>query len=78
MLKISELGLVQMTRKRTRESLEEMLTEPCPHCEGRRVVKSVPTLAAEVVRGIQRKAGPPSAHGHAGGQGQPGGRALSL
>ena len=45
-LKISELGLVQMTRKRTRESLEEMLTEPCPHCEGRRVVKSVPTLAA--------------------------------
>jgi ribonuclease G len=55
-LKISELGLVQMTRKRTRESLEEMLTQPCPHCEGRRVVKSVPTLAAEVVRGIQRKA----------------------
>jgi ribonuclease G len=52
-LKISELGLVQMTRKRTRESLEEMLTEPCPHCEGRRVVKSVPTLAADVVRGIQ-------------------------
>jgi ribonuclease G len=55
-LKISELGLVQMTRKRTRESLEEMLTQPCPHCEGRRVVKSVPTLAAEVVRGIQRAA----------------------
>jgi ribonuclease G len=55
-LKISELGLVEMTRKRTRESLEEMLTEPCPHCEGRRVVKSVPTLAAEVVRGIQRAA----------------------
>ncbi|MGH7840388.1 MAG: Rne/Rng family ribonuclease [Candidatus Binataceae bacterium] len=55
-LKISELGLVQMTRKRTRESLEEMLTEPCPHCEGRRVVKSVATRAAEVVRGIQRAA----------------------
>jgi len=55
-LKISELGLVQMTRKRTRESLEEMLTEQCPHCEGRRVVKSVPTLAAEVIRGIQRTA----------------------
>jgi ribonuclease G len=55
-LKISELGIVQMTRKRTRESLEEMLTEPCPHCEGRRVVKSVATRAAEVVRGIQRAA----------------------
>jgi ribonuclease G len=55
-LKISELGLVQMTRKRTRESLEEMLTQPCPTCEGRRVVKSVPTLAAEVLRRIQRTA----------------------
>ena len=54
-LKISELGLVQMTRKRTRESLEELLTDACPHCEGRRVVKSVPTLAAEVLRGVQRE-----------------------
>ena len=57
MLKISELGLVQMTRKRTRESLEELLTEQCPQCQGRRVVKSVPTLAAEVLRGIHREAG---------------------
>jgi len=55
-LKISELGLVQMTRKRTRESLEKLLTENCPRCEGRRVVKSVATLAAEVLRGIQREA----------------------
>jgi ribonuclease G len=54
-LKISELGLVQMTRKRTRESLEELLTDTCPHCEGRRVVKSVPTLAAEVLRGVHRE-----------------------
>ena len=55
-LKISELGLVQMTRKRTRESLEKLLTETCGRCEGRRVVKSVATLAAEVLRGIQREA----------------------
>jgi ribonuclease G len=55
-LKISELGLVQMTRKRTRESLEKLLTDTCPRCDGRRVVKSVPTLAAEVIRGIQREA----------------------
>ncbi len=55
-LKISELGLVQMTRKRTRESLEALLTEQCPRCQGRRVVKSVPTLAAEVMRGILREA----------------------
>jgi ribonuclease G len=57
MLKISELGLVQMTRKRTRESLEAMLTEPCPQCHGCRVVKSVATSAADVLRGIQRVAG---------------------
>jgi ribonuclease G len=55
-LKISELGLVQMTRKRTRESLEKLLTETCPRCDGRRVIKSVPTIAAEVLRGIQREA----------------------
>jgi ribonuclease G len=57
MLKISELGLVQMTRKRTRESLEAMLTETCPRCNGCRVVKSVATLAADVLRGLQRAAG---------------------
>ena len=55
-LKISELGLVQMTRKRTRESLEELLTEQCPQCQGRRVVKSVATLAAETLRAIHREA----------------------
>src|SRR5262249_12430707 len=55
-LKISELGLVQMTRKRTRESLEALLSEQCPRCQGRRVVKSVPTVAAEVMRGIWREA----------------------
>ena len=44
-----------MTRKRTRESLEALLTDLCPRCEGRRVVKSVSTLAADVLRGIQRE-----------------------
>ncbi|MGH7865394.1 MAG: Rne/Rng family ribonuclease, partial [Candidatus Binataceae bacterium] len=56
MSSISDLGLVQMSRKRTRESLEALLTEPCPRCHGRRVVKSVATLAAEVLRGIYRDA----------------------
>jgi len=55
-LKISELGLVQMTRKRTRESLGQMLTESCPTCAGAGVVKSTATLAAEVLRGIHREA----------------------
>jgi len=56
MFKISELGLVQMTRKRTRDSLQAMLTEPCARCNGRAVIKSLPTLAGEVLRGIQRDA----------------------
>ncbi len=46
--KISELGLVEMTRKRTRESLVQLLTEPCPTCEGAGVVKSVQTVAYEL------------------------------
>ena len=39
-LKISELGLVEMTRKRTRESLVQQLCEPCCYCEGRGYVLS--------------------------------------
>ena len=56
MFKISELGLVQMTRKRTRDSLQAMLTDQCPRCNARAVIKSTPTLAAEILRGIQRDA----------------------
>ena len=52
--KISELGLVEMTRKRTRESLVQLLTEPCPLCEGAGVVKSVTTVAYEILREIRR------------------------
>jgi ribonuclease G len=52
--KISELGLVEMTRKRTRESLHQLLTEPCPTCEGRGVVKSTTTVGYEVMREVRR------------------------
>ncbi|HEY1813755.1 MAG TPA: Rne/Rng family ribonuclease [Kofleriaceae bacterium] len=52
--KISELGLVEMTRKRTRESLVQLLTEPCPTCEGSGVVKSVETVAYEILREVRR------------------------
>jgi ribonuclease G len=52
--KISELGLVEMTRKRTRESLVQMVTEPCPTCEGAGVVKSVTTVAYEILREVRR------------------------
>ena len=55
-LRISELGLVQMTRKRTRENLERLLSSPCPYCDGRGRIKSVLTVAHEVLRKIQREA----------------------
>jgi len=54
-LKISELGLVEMTRQRTRESLENQLLSPCPHCEGRGRIKSSVTVAYEVLRAIKRQ-----------------------
>src|SRR5262245_23163193 len=54
-LKISELGLVEMTRQRTRESLENQLLRPCPHCEGRGRIKSPATVAYDVLRAIKRQ-----------------------
>lgn len=53
-LKISELGLVEMTRKRTRESLLRALTETCPYCEGRGVIKNSATICSEIYRAIRR------------------------
>jgi ribonuclease G len=53
--KISELGLVEMTRKRTRESLGRMLTEPCFYCDGKGYLKSKTTVCYEVLRQIRRE-----------------------
>ena len=52
-LEISELGLVEMTRKRVRQSLQSLFCAPCPTCKGSGVVKSDATLAAEIFRKIQ-------------------------
>lgn len=53
---ISNLGLVEMTRKRTRESLERTLCEPCSVCNGRGIVKTAETVAYEIFREITRMA----------------------
>jgi ribonuclease G len=53
---VSELGLVEMTRKRTRESLERLLCEECPSCGGRGVLKTAETLCYEIFREILRDA----------------------
>lgn len=51
---VSSLGLVQMTRKRTRESLEHILCESCPTCKGRGSVKTAETVCYEIFREILR------------------------
>ena len=51
---VTSLGLVQITRKRTRESLERLLCEPCPTCAGRGSLKSVETVCYEIFREILR------------------------
>ncbi|MGM8885223.1 Rne/Rng family ribonuclease [Psychrobacter sp. 1U2] len=51
---VSELGLVEMTRKRTRESLGQQLCEPCATCEGRGFVKTAETVCFEIFREIMR------------------------
>ncbi len=55
-LKISELGLVQMTRKRVQEDLVRYLSEPCPTCEGRAQIRSRQTVCYEIFRELQREA----------------------
>ena len=54
-LPMSELGLIEMTRKRTRENLGRFLTEPCQYCEGRGVIKSKKTISYEIFRDLERE-----------------------
>ncbi len=52
----SQLGLVEMTRKRTRESLAHLLCEPCAACEGKGSVKTARSVAYDILREILREA----------------------
>ena len=54
-LEISELGLVEMTRKRVRQDLRSLLSVVCPTCKGSGITKSDATLATEIFRGVQAK-----------------------
>jgi len=53
---LSELGLVEMTRKRTRESLQQILCEDCLICQGRSTTKTAETVSYEIFREIMRVA----------------------
>lgn len=52
---VSQLGLVEMTRKRTRESLQHILCEDCPNCDGRGFVMTAETVCFEVFREVIRQ-----------------------
>jgi ribonuclease G len=70
-LAISEFGLVEMTRKRVRESLQQFLCEPCEYCDSKGYVKSKETVAYEIIRDLKREApvqknGQITVHAHPG------------
>jgi ribonuclease G len=55
-LKMSELGLIEMTRKRTKEDINLLLTESCSYCEGRGRLKSLTTICYEIFRALEKEA----------------------
>jgi len=62
MLPVSEFGLVEITRKRQRQSLERALTMPCPYCGGAGRIKNVTTIVLEIRREILKKVEEGEAH----------------
>jgi len=61
-LPISGLGLVEMTRKRTRDTLTRTMCEACPYCEGSGRVKTTLTVSYEIVRELLKMVGRPKVH----------------
>src|SRR3990167_1696583 len=53
-LQVSDFGLVIITRKRVKQSLERVLTEPCPYCSGTGVIKSASTICAEILTEMKK------------------------
>jgi ribonuclease G len=61
-LQVSDFGLVIVTRKRVKQSLERQLTEPCPYCSGSGLIKSSSTICHEILAELQKIA--PELNGH--------------
>jgi ribonuclease G len=55
-LKMSEIGVVEMTRQRIRDSKESSIYQSCPYCAGRGVIKSLPTMRIQVLKELRQKA----------------------
>ena len=62
-LPMSDLGLIEMTRKRTRANLNRLLTEPCSYCEGRGTLKSKKTICYELFRDLESECTSPEEGG---------------
>ena len=56
-LQVSDFGLIIITRKRVKQSLERVLTEPCPYCSGTGLIKSSSTICYEILSEV-KKVGP--------------------
>jgi ribonuclease G len=56
-LQVSDFGLVIITRKRVKQSLERVLTEPCPYCAGSAVIKSTATICYEILAEVKKISG---------------------
>jgi ribonuclease G len=61
-LQVSDFGLVIITRKRVKQSLERVLTEPCPYCSGTGVIKSTSTICYEILSEVKKIS--PDLNGH--------------
>jgi len=62
-LQVSDFGLVIITRKRVKQSLERVLTEPCPYCSGTGVIKSTSTICYEILSEVKKIGGELNGHG---------------
>src|SRR5258708_4732354 len=62
-LQVSDFGLVIVTRKRVKQSLERVLTEPCPYCSGTGVIKSTSTICYEILSEVKKIGGELNSHG---------------
>jgi ribonuclease G len=62
-LQVSDFGLVIITRKRVKQSLERVLTEPCPYCSGTGVIKSTSTICYEILAEVKKIGADIDGHG---------------
>jgi ribonuclease G len=62
-LQVSDFGLVILTRKRVKQSLERVLTEPCPYCSGTGVIKSTSTICYEILAEVRKIGADVDGHG---------------